>query len=134
MRTRPRGGSSGDAASGHGVIARLNAAIDTVVEWGLSLVAHRLNKVVEAVDRVDGGTGRGLAIASAMAWLAGFEVREVREEREAIASSRAARAHPLPRTRHEAALAAILRRQQGAAPESRTDHTDRTKVPSASLN
>jgi len=113
------------------VIARINAAIDTVVEWGLSLVAHRLNKVVEAVDRVDGGTWRGLAIASAMAWLAGFEVREVREEREAIASSRSVRAHPLPRTSHEAALAAILRRQQGAAPAPRTG---RPQVPSASLN
>ncbi len=131
MRSRQRGRRSGDPASGDSVIARINAAIDTVVEWGLALVAHRLNKVVEAVDRVDGGTGRGLAIASAMARLTGFEVRE---ERAIIASSRASRAHPLPRTRHEAALAAILRRQRGAAPAPRTDHTERTPVPAASLN
>jgi hypothetical protein len=108
------------------VIARINAAIDTVVEWGLSLVAHRLNKVVEAVDRVDSGTGRGLAIASAMARLTGFEVRE---ERATVAASRG---QPLPRTRHEAALAAILRRQRGTAPASRTVHTQ--KIPSALLN
>ncbi|MFI5310454.1 MAG: hypothetical protein ACHQQ3_04435 [Gemmatimonadales bacterium] len=64
------------AACYHAAIRRINAVIDAVVSRGLALVAQRLNGVVDAVDRVDGGTGRGFAVASAMARLTGFELRE----------------------------------------------------------
>ena len=69
-------GETRRSSEGRGVIARINASIDALVQRALGLVAHRLNQVVAAVDRADGGTGRGIAIATAMAQVTGFEVRE----------------------------------------------------------
>jgi len=50
--------------------------LDGFVERCLALVARRLNGIVESIDRLDGGSGLGLAVASAIARLTGFEVRE----------------------------------------------------------
>lgn len=76
MRSHQRGKKG--SPSGRGVHARVDAMVDSAVRRALALVADRLNKVVEAVDRLDGGSGRGLAIATAMARLTGFDLREQR--------------------------------------------------------
>lgn len=66
------------AAGTRRAIVRVNALVDDCVERALALVAHRLNHVVASVDRLDGGSGLGLTIATLMARLTGFEVRERR--------------------------------------------------------
>lgn len=66
-------------ALGSEVIERSNTILDRFIDKCLAFVAHRLDVVVESVDRVDGGTGLGVKVATAMARLMGFEVREATE-------------------------------------------------------